>query len=71
MLKGQIVFDRSSGKFGLFVLSWGQRGHERPEGKEDGNRGENGKEDCSLESTAKLPGKVPGHNCKYGEESFV
>lgn len=54
----EVMFHWSSGKSGLFVLSWGYGGGEVPKGRQDGNASEDSKENPCEEPPIDLSGKV-------------
>ena len=58
VLKGKIMLDWTSWVLGLFILAWGEAGEYCPECEENGDSGDETKEDGSLESTTNLPGEV-------------
>lgn len=54
-LEGKVVLDWSAGKLGLLVLAGSERRCQSPECEEDGDGGEQGEEEGSLQATANLP----------------
>ena len=58
ILESKVMFNGTSRKSGLFVFARSERGVEIPEGGEEGDGGEERKEDGSLQSVSDLPCEV-------------
>ena len=56
VLEGKVVFDGASRVSGLFVYARSKGRMESPECQQDGDRGEETKEDACLRSAANFPG---------------
>lgn len=57
-LKSEVVLDWASWELGLLILARAHAGHDKPEGDEDWDGGEDGKEDGGFQTTADLPCSV-------------
>lgn len=57
-LESKIVLNWATRQSGFLVLAWGQTGGKVPEHSENRNARKEGKEDCRLQTTPNLPGKV-------------
>lgn len=55
LLEGQVVLHGAAGELGLLGLPRGHGRDNEPEGTEKRGRGEDGEEDCQLQTTANLP----------------
>ena len=58
----QVVLDGEATVLGLLSLAGGDGRGNGPESHENGNRGEDGKEDGGVEASTDLAGQVPGHH---------
>jgi hypothetical protein len=71
LLECQIVLHWASWVSGLLIFAGRELRVEEPEGNEERNRGEEGKEDGSLQSTANLPCGIVWDTTENGEEGDV
>lgn len=71
ILEGKVVFDRAARKSGLFILARTERRGKVPEANQDGNCGEDTKEDAGLQPSTDFPGKVCWDECNEGDEEEV
>lgn len=71
ILESQVVLDRAAGESGLLILAGGDGGRDNPEGTEEGDGGEDGKEESGLPTAADLPREVQGDTAEDGEEELV
>lgn len=67
----QVVLDRASGIFGLFVLARRDRGGYGPEDHEDRDGGEDRQENCSIHPPADLASEVSWNEDKERDEEDV
>lgn len=58
----QVVLDGTATVLGLLGLAGRNRGRDSPEGHQDGNGGEESKEDGGVETSTNLASQPPGHN---------
>lgn len=56
ILERQVVLDRAAWELDLLVLARDERRRDIPEADQDGDGGEKGKENCSLQATPDFPG---------------
>lgn len=71
ILEGKVVFDRAAWNSGFFILARTERRGEVPEANQDGNCGEDTKEDAGLQPPTDFPGQVCWGECNEGEEEDV
>lgn len=71
LLEGKVVLHRTSRVSGLLILAGSKSGGSVPEGGEDWDGGEDGKEYCGLQSSANLPGEVERDKTQQREEEDV
>jgi hypothetical protein len=71
LLEGEIVLDGAARVLGLLVQARRDNRGDDPEGREEGRRREERKEDGRLEPATGFPGKVKRHTAEDGEEGNV
>jgi hypothetical protein len=71
VLEGQVVLDGAAWELDLLVLAGDEGRRDIPEGDQDGDGGEEGKEDCGLQAAPDFPGQVEGDDEEDGEEEGV
>lgn len=67
----KVVLDRTTSVLGLLVLTGRDGRSNSPEGHQNGNRGEDSKEDGSVETSANLAGQVPRNEHEQREEQGI
>lgn len=70
-LEGKVMLDGASRKLDLVVLARAEGRHGRPESDQDGDGGEEAKEDGGLQPAADFPREVEGDEEEEGKEELV
>lgn len=70
-VEAEVVLDGATGILGLFVLAGRDGRSYRPKGHENGDSGEDSKEDGGVETTANLASEVPWDQQQEGEQQSV
>lgn len=70
-LEREVVLDGTPRVFGLLIFAGSKNGGSKPDSYEDRKRGEESKEDGSLEASTDLPGDVHGNKGQEAKEKKV
>lgn len=67
----EVVLNVLARQLGLLVLAGRELGGQPPEGSQNGQSGEEGEEDPSLQATTNLPGEICWHSNQQRDEGIV